>query len=212
MSNNFQENFWSGEFGKNYTDRNTFSPEELDKMFIELYGVSNTSLNEDFLNNIVSKDAKILEVGCNVGNNLRLLQKMGYKNLYGIELQSYAVERSKELTKGVNIIQASAFDIPFKDEYFDLVFTFGVLIHIAPENLSKIMGEIVRCSKKYVWGLEYYTEDFMELNYRDNQNAMWKGNYANEYLKNHSQLKLLRQEKYKYIENANVDSMFLLSK
>lgn len=158
------------------------------------------------------KNKKILEVGCNVGNQLRLLQKMGYENLYGIELQPYAVQRAKDLTKGINIIQGEADDIPFKDEYFDLVFTSGVLIHIAPENLTNIMKEIVRCSKKYIWGFEYYSETFIELNYRENSNAMWKCDYAKEYIKNNSELKIVKENRYKYMYNSNADSMFLLSK
>jgi len=60
---------------------------------------------------------------------------MGFTNLYGIELQWYAVEKAKEYTKGINIIQGSGFDIPFKDGYFDLVITNGVLIHIAPKKI-----------------------------------------------------------------------------
>lgn len=212
MENNFQENFWLGNFGQEYTERNILDPDKMDIDYKETFGVSRTDMNELFLKDLNLKDKKILEIGCNVGNQLRLLQKMGCKNLYGIELQPYAVQRAKDLTKGINIIQGEADEIPFKDGYFDLVFTSGVLIHIAPENLSNIMKEIVRCSKKYIWGLEYYSDSLMKVSYRENSNAMWKGNYAEEYIKNNPELKIVKQRKYKYIHNSNIDSMFLLSK
>lgn len=38
-------------------------------------------MNEEFLSIYLDKNSKILEVGCNVGNQLRLLQERGYSNL-----------------------------------------------------------------------------------------------------------------------------------
>jgi len=52
----------------------------------------------------------------------------------------------------VNLIQGSVFDIPFKDKYFDMVFTAGVLIHVSPSDIKKVLKEIYRCSTKYIWG------------------------------------------------------------
>ena len=104
---------WSGEFGRNYTERNPLNPEELDASYNSKYGTTRTELNEQFLRTI-DRSIKILELGSNVGAQLQCLQDMGFHNLYGIELQEYAVERSKALTKHINIIQGSAFDIPFK--------------------------------------------------------------------------------------------------
>jgi len=212
MENNFQENLWLGNFGQDYTERNIFDPDELDKDYKETFDVSRTDMNELFLMDLNLKDKRILEVGCNIGNQLRFLQSKGYKNLYGIELQPYAVQRAKDFTKGINIIQGEADDIPFKNGYFDLVFTSDVLIHIAPSNLPKVMKEIFRCSKQYIWGFEYYSETFTEVNYRENTNALWKADYAKEYIKNCPELKLVKQQQYKYLNNSNIDNMYLLSK
>ena len=66
---NQQENFWSGEFGKDYTDRNTRQNDDLDKVYKDWYGVSRVKMNETFLG-AVPKDARILEVGCNTGMQL----------------------------------------------------------------------------------------------------------------------------------------------
>lgn len=202
---------WSGAFGREYTERNNFSVEELDANYVKWYGVSRTQMAEKMLAG-VSRDIRILEVGCNVGMALRGLQKMGFRNLYGVELQSYAVEQAKSLCENINIIQGSAFDIPFKDQYFDLVFTSGVLIHIDPANLGAVCAEIHRCSSRYIWGFEYYSEAFTEIDYRGNGALMWKGDYANFYLQKFSDLSLVRREFLPYLEGTNVDCGYLLEK
>lgn len=211
-----QIDFWKGDFGKDYTDRSTYqSLEDWDKEYVEWYGVAKTALNEKFLGFLDKETARILEVGCNLGYQLQGLQAIGFKQLYGVELQEYAAEKARKLQKHINIIQGSGFDLPFKDGYFDVVFTNGVLIHIAPEHLLSFTSEIVRCSKKYIWGLEYYSETLQEVNYRGNQGYLWKMDYAQFYLDNFPNLKLIKKELLHIKveqEKGNVDCMFLLEK
>ena len=103
-----QMKMWQGDFGKEYTERNALSLQEMESLYKRHYGISRTEMNLKFLQNLNSS-LRILEVGCNIGNQLLCLQKIGFANLYGIELQGYAVEISKARTKGINIIQGSAF-------------------------------------------------------------------------------------------------------
>lgn len=137
---------------------------------------------------------------------------MGFKKLYGIEIQYDAVEKAKLSTKNINIIQGSAFDIPFKEEYFDLIFTSGVLIHISPYDLFLALKEIVKCTKRYIWGFEYYSDEPKEIIYRGNVGFLWKRNFANFYLQNFKKFKLIKEKKYKYVDNENIDQMFLIEK
>jgi len=202
---------WAGDFGKEYTDRNALSLEELELLYKRLYGTTRSEMNYDFARDF-DRDLKILEVGSNVGNQLLLLQNMGFKNLYGIELQPYAVELSKSRTKGIHIIQGSAFDIPFKDCFFDLVFTSGVLIHIAPEDIATVLDEIYRCSNSYIWCFEYYAPNYTQINYRGHKDLLWKTDFSKLFLERFSHLRLVRQEFYKYRDSDNVDVMFLLEK
>ncbi|MCP4441335.1 MAG: methyltransferase domain-containing protein [Aureispira sp.] len=209
-----QIDFWRGEFGKDYTERNSMALEEWEEFYIKNWGVSKLEINKPLLD-CLPKDAKILEVGCNIGLQLIGLQKMGFTNLYGIELQHYAVEKSKQICEGINIIQGSGFDIPFKDEYFDLVCTNGVLIHIAPKDLPKIMGEIYRCSKKYIAGFEYYSEDIAEINYRGNKGFLWKADYSKLYQGEFNDLEEVERTLYPYVseaEKGNTDYFYLLRK
>lgn len=207
-----QIDFWSGDFGKEYTDRNPQNLEEWDKAYLQYYGMTKTEMNEEFIGNL-SRDIRILEVGCNMGLQLLGLQRQGFKNLYGIELQPYAVEKAKANTAGINIIQGSGFDIPFKDNYFDLVYTAGVLIHIAPTDLPKIMAEMVRCTRRYIWGFEYYYPEIKEINYRGNQGFLWKMDYAAMFLKQENRLTEVNKKIYPFTserEKGNEDAMYLL--
>src|SRR5271169_1368975 len=122
-----QTEVWKGGFGRDYTDRNTFGVDALDSLYRENYGLTRTQINQDFLHGI-SKDASFLEVGCNAGNQLLLLQRMGYTNLSGVELQPYALEIARSRTQKVSLAQGSVLAIPHQDASFDVVFTSGVLI------------------------------------------------------------------------------------
>jgi len=206
-----QEKNWKGKFGKYYTLRNPLDTKEMDRLYLENYGITRTQLNKEFLGNL-SPATKVLEVGANVGTQLIFLQKMGFKNLYGIEINRKAIEISKSIAKNIDIIQAFASDLPFKNNYFDLVFTSGVLIHIAPSNIKKAIGEIHRVSKKYIWGFEYYAANYTEVLYRGNKNMLWKANFCQMYLDRFPNLKLVKEKKIKYVDSDNIDSMFLLKK
>jgi pseudaminic acid biosynthesis-associated methylase len=206
-----QIRMWTGTFGKEYTDRNTFTLEQLDEVYRKSYGMAATELCEEFLGDL-DRSIKILEVGTNIGNNLRILQRMGFKHLYGIEINNYAIEHAKANTTGINIIQASALDIPFKDSYFDLVFTFGVLIHISPADIKQAFSEIHRCSKKYIWGFEYYADEYTEVPYRGHSELMWKADFMKLYLQQFGDLELVKERRLKYLDNDNVDAMYLLKK
>ncbi|MBN1824463.1 MAG: methyltransferase domain-containing protein [Endomicrobiales bacterium] len=207
----YQLNRWTRKFGNKYTDRNTFTVSELDRTYVQKYGVKRTRMNREFLGKM-DRSIKILEIGTNIGNQLLALQKMGFKNLYAIEPQDYAVETAKRRFTGVNVIQANAFDIPYKDNYFDLVFTSGVLIHIKPKDVKRAMKEIHRCSKRYIWGLEYYSDKYVNVTYRGQKNLLWKADFAKMYLNNFRGAKLVKQKFYKYRKDGNVDTMFLIKK
>ena len=207
-----QINIWRGEFGKEYTLRNELTIDEIENYWKTTYGYYRTELNEDFIGSLDRK-IRILEVGCNIGHQLICLQYMGFKSLYGIEIQDFAIELSKSKTKNINIIQGSAFDIPFKDGFFDLIFTTGLLIHIAPTDINDVLNEIYRCTKKYIWGFEYYAETYKEIMYYGKNEMLWKTNFSKLFLDKFNDLSLIKEKKYKHLNNdKNIDLMFLLKK
>ncbi len=207
----FQEKEWERKFGKDYTLRNLLEMKEVNKLYRQYFGITRTNLNKEFLGNL-DPAIKILEVGANIGIQLAFLQKMGFRELYGIEINRKAVELSKSITKNIDIVQGSALDIPFKDGYFDLVFTSGVLVHISPLDIKKALKEIYRCAKKYIWGWENYADKYTEIPYRGKKNMLWKANFAELYLNLFKDLKLIKEKKLKYLNSENVDIAFLLKK
>lgn len=212
--NTKQIEFWSGDFGKAYTDRNTSDPIKWNNWYKLQFGVSKDELNDNFLGHL-ERDIKVLEVGCNIGQQLSALQRLGFTNLYGIELQAYAVEKAKEQTKNINIIQGSGFDIPFRNGYFDLVFTNGVLIHIHPDNLEKIMVEMFRVSNKYIWGFEYFSDEIKEVKYRGHEGFLWKMDYCEKFMKTCNKLAIVKRKVLPYLTpeyHGNSDIMYLLEK
>jgi pseudaminic acid biosynthesis-associated methylase len=206
-----QTRVWQGEFGRAYTDRNTLEMAELDALWSRNYGVSRSAINQIFLEGI-PRSASFLEVGCNVGNQLLLLQAQGYSQLTGIELQSYALAGARSRLKNVALQQGSALALPFEDEAFDVVFTSGVLIHIAPDDLPQAMSEIHRCARHYIWGAEYFSPELTAVNYRGNDDLLWKMDYARKYLTLFPDLDLVKERRLQYLDNNNVDTVFLLKK
>ncbi len=202
---------WQGEFGRAYTDRNRLDIEEMNALWSANYGITRREINRIFLQG-VPQGARFLEVGCNVGNQLLQLQELGYTNLSAVELQSYAVEIAKSRLGNVAIRQGSALALPYESDSFDVVFTSGVLIHIAPEDLPRAMAEIHRCAKTYIWGAEYYAPSVTSVNYRGHEQLLWKMDYARRYLECFKDLELVREQHLPYLENQNVDTVFLLRK
>jgi len=170
---------WSGDFGKQYTDRNQVDWRS----------------RAPFLRTIVEglKLVDVLEVGCNRGHNLTALRDiLGERaNLIGIEPCSHA--RTAAIAAGVDARDADAFALPFPDGSFDLVFTAGVLIHVALEDLPRAMREIHRCSRHYILAVEYFSEDETPISYRGHEGLLWKRDFLRHYQQLFPDLSLVRQ-------------------
>lgn len=173
-----QLNAWKSDFGVEYTRRNKISPESRVNAFKS-----------------VIKDLdvrRILEIGCNVGHNLVAISKIGGFQLVGLEPSKYAVLQGRSSSNAISILEGNAFDIPFKDGYFDLVFTSGVLIHISLTDLSKAIDEMYRVSNKYVLVIEYFAEEETAIPYRGHNNLLWKRDFKKHFLVRYPTLKLLQ--------------------
>src|SRR5215471_20443748 len=116
-----QEKVWKGDFGREYTERNTVDVESLDQLWRRNYGVSRSAINESFLGGI-PKHAKFLEVGCNAGNQLLMLGHLGWRNLSGTELQPFAIEMARSRLPDATFKLGSASALPWEDCSFDVVF------------------------------------------------------------------------------------------
>lgn len=175
-----QEKFWAGSFGNEYTKRNAG-----DKII-----ASNMALFSRIVGR-TSGISSLLELGSNRGLNLVAIGGV----IPGIEMQAVEIneEAAKECAKipNVKVFNGSAFDFAFKDEEYDLTFTKGVLIHIAPDKLNKMYDILYRASRKYILVAEYYNPTPVEVMYRGNEEKLFKRDFAGEILDKYSDLKLL---------------------
>jgi pseudaminic acid biosynthesis-associated methylase len=164
-----QINFWEQEFGKEYTDRNVVNPEDRIAEFKTMLGDLNLQ--------------SALEVGPNRGHNLNVIQQLFPEaDVVGLEPNKYAIETARKLSNGFNLVHGNGLDNPFKDNFFDLVYTCGVLIHVPLEDLTKVIQEIYRTSKEYILCVEYFAEKETEIDYRGHSNKLWKRNFKKHYL------------------------------
>ena len=210
--NNYQKEIWEGKFGQDFTKRNTFkSYKEWNNFYKKRYNLTKEEINKDFLKKIPKK-IKILEVGCNIGNQLNCLYKMGFKNLYGIELQKECLKIIKKKNIFIKVVNGSADYLPFKNNSFDLVFTNNVLIHISPKEINNVVDEIYRTTSKWIWGFEYYLENYKEIVYRNKKKLLWKANFS-EIFKKKVGLKVLKEKFFQNVSSKNeIDKMYLLKK
>jgi 2-polyprenyl-3-methyl-5-hydroxy-6-metoxy-1,4-benzoquinol methylase len=91
----------------------------------------------------------ILDVGCGEGFTLNRLKEHGIgKKLEGLEYSKAAILLGKKTYPDIKIVQGSIYELPYKDNSFDLVLCTEVLEHLdKPQDALK---ELVRVSKKYL--------------------------------------------------------------
>lgn len=172
------ERLWAGDFGNAYVARNSEAQKGREGFWSERV----EQLGPD----------SVLEVGCNLGGNLRPLRElMPSGRLAGIDVNESALTECRKAVPDADLQIASAYEIPFEDSSFDLVFTTGVLIHLPPGKVEVAMAEIVRCSGRYVLCGEYRADTEEEVRYRGHQGALFRRDYGGMYERLHPRLDLL---------------------
>ena len=173
-----QEIFWAGDFGNKYINRNRGS----DKNF------NNIGLFCDILR-YTGKIESVIEFGANIGLNLKALKNiLPNAAFHGIEINFKAYEILKEWG-GVKAYHQSILDFKSKMK-FDFVYTKGVLIHINPDQLSRVYDSLYCSSKKYICIIEYYNPNPVEVPYRRHRNKLFKRDFAGEMLDKYRDLSL----------------------
>jgi pseudaminic acid biosynthesis-associated methylase len=173
------EQLWSGEFGDLYVDRNREAWRRREPFWSKI---------------LVDLQAqRVLEVGCNVGANLRWIASLrAPEHVYGVDVNVKALSELRQALPEVNAVWSTARELPFRDGWFDLVFTMGVLIHQPETTLPLVMAEIVRCSRRYVLCGEYFAERTTEVAYRGQAAALFKRDYGRLYQEMFSEFRLVQ--------------------
>lgn len=95
------------------------------------------------LNDLISRNTKILDVGCSIGISTEYLKKdFDICKVEGLDLSPYFLSiakiRSIEKNLDITYIHANAENIPRKDKYYDLI-TCNFLFHEVPKDITLII-------------------------------------------------------------------------
>ncbi len=175
-----QENFWAGEFGNAYVERN-----QGEQML-----ASNLALFSEALRH-VQPIHRMIEFGANRGMNLKALQSL-FPNIKqnAIEINEKAVAELSKVIPSENIFHDSILEWQ-NDGQWDLTLIKGVLIHINPDELPKVYQKLVDSTQKYLLVVEYYNPSPMMVSYRGYNERLYKRDFAGEILANHPDMKLI---------------------
>jgi len=173
------EKFWKGEFGDEYIQRS-----KLDSVS------SNINFFSEVFRNTCGIES-VLELGCNVGNNLKAIgQLIPNAELHGVEINSKAVDAIRSDNININVKECSIMDYS-PEEKFDFVFVKAVLIHIDPNSLNSVYKKIYDCAGKYILIAEYYNPTPISVNYRGNNERLYKRDFAGEFIQLFKNTKLI---------------------
>ncbi|MEK6982484.1 MAG: class I SAM-dependent methyltransferase [Candidatus Micrarchaeota archaeon] len=114
----------------------------------------------NFLFRYVRKHApigsKIVEAGCGSSINSVILNRQGYE-VTAIDNDPGILEIAKSLNRyfsgRVNYANVSLFDLPYKNDYFELAFSHGVLEHFEPAQIAQMINECLRVAKRCVFSV-----------------------------------------------------------
>jgi len=172
---------WEGDFGVAYTERN------LVDWHVRLPAFQQMLDGLDL--------QRVLEVGCNRGHNLKVLAELLGQgcDVVGVEPNRYALELARQATAKAGALHGDIFDLPFKDSFFDMVLTAGVLIHVAPADLPAALDELHRVSRRYLLAIEYFAQQEEAIRYRGQDGLLWKRDFLRAYLDQFPHLSLVQQ-------------------
>jgi spore coat polysaccharide biosynthesis protein SpsF len=176
---------WSGAFGDAYTERNAVSAEAV-RGRVRVLAEALAGAEADM-------PRSVLEVGSNLGLNLRALSSLIDGDIWGLEPNASA--RQRVIEDGVlpagRILDGFGHRIPLADGAVELAFTAGVLIHVDPSLLEKTMREIHRVASKYVLCIEYFSSQPETITYRGEDGLLFKRDFGSLYLDLFSDLRLV---------------------
>ena len=180
-----QLEFWRGSFGDEYIKRNPLN-EATVRSRIAMWARILEALRGRPLDSV-------LEVGANVGVNLAALRHLTPATLYALEPNDKARARLVEngLVPAARALGGSAAAIALDDRAVDLVFTSGVLIHIAPENLAAACRDMHRVARRYVACIEYFSSDPEEVLYRGHAGRLYKRDFGGFWLDQFADLRVV---------------------
>lgn len=159
------EQFWSGDFGDSYTERNRVRWEDRIPFWREI--------------GVLTGAHSAFEIGCNFGPNLLALRSLG-AHVSGVDVNLRAIAEAREQGLDVRMCPAERVG-ELWPQCADLVFTAGCLIHVPPEQLPAVMASIIQASRRWVLAVEYAADAEEMVTYRGNADRLWRRPFGRLY-------------------------------
>ena len=146
---------WAGKPGDEYCEHHSITAEQADKDWKGMFGVTFTECVKQTLEALkLSKtfDANILEIGCSTGTKLDVFSKLGFHNLFGVDLSPKAISICKQHHPNFQVKTVNDYEYSFQDqgvEQFDIAFTSAVLSHIPREERKDFFDKVRKLNVKY---------------------------------------------------------------
>lgn len=151
--------FWAGAFGDEYTERNRVDWRARVPFWKATIDITRPNT--------------VLELGANAGWNLRAIREASPGTYAcGLDVNAKAARIARIEGYDVNTYDPSG-DLGVRYPV-DLVFTAGLLIHIVPADLPRVMQNLVNASGRYVLAVEYEAKTEEEVPYRGHAGRLWR--------------------------------------
>ncbi len=174
------EALWASGFGDEYLVRNADA------------GAPRAAFWDAFMGRFPA--TRILEAGCTQGDNLvHMARHTEAHELWGIDINTTVLRALQANVPGVNGVWGTARSLPFRDNWFDLTLTVGLLIHQPDDVLPIVMNELVRTSRRWVMCGEYHADEPTEINYRGHDGILFKRDYGRLYAELFPELTLVEE-------------------
>lgn len=185
MTDTHQLDAWRGEFGDHYVDRNETLTDVL-RMRTRMWA-------EMLKGTYGAEPGSILEVGCNIGLNLRAIDRLSAAKLYAVEPNAKARQRliNDKVVPDERLHNATGQDLPFGDGAMDMVFTSGVLIHVHPNDLPAVADEMHRVSNRWILVAEYFSTKPESIPYRGRDDLLFKRDFGGFFLDRFDDLEIV---------------------
>lgn len=172
--NSNQEQFWAETYADEYIKRNSQFDHPL-----------GAKAWQSMLNKVANNINNYLECGCNIGRNITQLG-IAYPQMVPsiIEISEPAYQFVTQQHQFDQKFNGAILGSDFLEDSFDLVFTMGVLIHINPDQLLAHMAKMHQYSKRYVLMGEYFNRTPVSIEYRGEQDKLFKRDFGKLYLEN----------------------------
>lgn len=116
-------------------DRHLYQTQSTSEEYAGHQETSSIRVYEEFLKPYLLKEPfqRILDVGCGIGQEVSLLLKDGYE-AYGIDLPNLSKFWAQQGNDPHYFYSATATQLPFPDNSFDVVYSLGVIEHIGTKT------------------------------------------------------------------------------